>query len=78
MASVEITKEELAAIRSLKRLARNWPKSLRLFSWSGSLKVTKEDSDGKQAVVDHIFGIDNDGGDPSDDEVNQDAEVFWP
>lgn len=77
MAYVEITKEELSAIRSLERLARKWPDSLRLFSWAGSLQITKEDSDGRQATVQGIRGIENDGGDPGY-EINQDAEILWP
>ena len=77
MAYVKITKEEQSAIRSLERLARKWPDSLRMFSWSGSLQITKEDSDGRQATVQGIIGINNDGGDPGD-EINQDAEILWP
>ena len=61
------------AIRSLQRLARNWPDSLTLFSWSGSLHVFKSDEwdirDERATVasdytVDTIEGIPNDGGDP--------------
>lgn len=78
MAYVEITKEEQSAIRSLQRLARKWPKSLSLFSWSGSLQITKEDSNGMQAIVDGVEGISNDGGDPDRNQINQDAEILWP
>lgn len=63
---VSLTAEESAAIRALRRLAKKWPRTLTLFSWSGSLKVLKpgarrtyEESD-----VATITGIVNDGGDP--------------
>ena len=70
----DLTKEELNAINSLQRLAKRWPKSLWLFSASGSLKVMMYDEDGKRYMrnredMDHgaiaatIVGIPNDGGD---------------
>ena len=37
----DLTTEERAAVRALKRLARKWPRSLWLFSASGSLHVMK-------------------------------------
>lgn len=77
MAYVEITKEEQSAIRSFQRLARKWPKSLELFSWSGSLVVTKAGSEGRQVIVENIHGIRNDGGDPND-EIDQNADILWP
>lgn len=71
------TKEEQRAINSLKRLAKKWPDTLRLFSWSGSLTVWKNADDGQPCVVDYVSGISNDGGDPSSDEVDQFADVFF-
>lgn len=70
-----LTDEERKAIASLKRLAKRWPASLTLFSWSGSLVIFKSDEwraaktdsndhDSNPYVVDHISGIPNDGGDP--------------
>jgi hypothetical protein len=67
----EFTSEELAAIRSLKRLARKWPKTLTLLSMDGCLYVirtadlgTVETSpDGAPDVpIVQIDGIPNDGG----------------
>jgi len=74
MKDLDLTQEELASIRSLKRLAKKWPKSLWLFSGSGSLWVMKYKSDGSPGMtpsggvdpdfsVDVIAGIPNDGGD---------------
>jgi hypothetical protein len=57
---ITITPEELAAIRSLKRLAKKWPQSLRLFSWSGTLIVVKRNSDDIDALIAHIPNIPND------------------
>jgi hypothetical protein len=68
------TTEEQKAINSLKRLAKKWPKSLWLFSASGSLCVMRAGEDGEQAtlghggmdpsyILDNIHGIKNDGGD---------------
>ena len=63
MIQVVITKEEQKAIKSLQRLAKSWPESLILFSWSGSLVVMREVSD-RRADVASVHGIRNDGGDP--------------
>lgn len=71
---LEPTDEELAAIRALKRLAKKWPKSLWLFSASGTLCVMRYGPDGKQKTVSHggvdpdyvldsNINIPNDGGD---------------
>jgi hypothetical protein len=71
---VEPTAEEARAIASLKRLARKWPRSLWLFSASGTLCVMRRGEDGEHAITDQegidsaylidvIQGIDNDGGD---------------
>ncbi len=67
-----MTRAEAKAIAGLKALARRWPQTLKLFSWSGSLVVFKEDewAARKEAdemndyTVDTIAGIPNDGGDP--------------
>lgn len=68
-----LTAEERRAIDSLKRLAKKWPKSLWLFSASGSLEVMRCDESGDHAmdgegvdpryIVASIQGIPNDGGD---------------
>ena len=84
MSHIEITDEEARAIHSLKRLAKKWPQSLKLFSWSGSLKVTKLNNNRILSVVVDIEDIPNDGGDPShtpdEDDlcIDTDAEIMWP
>lgn len=74
---ITLTKEEELAINALKRVARKWPKSLWLFSGSGSLCVMKYKENSSRAmvrrggsdsvdpdyIVDVINNIDNDGGD---------------
>ena len=73
MTDLDATPEERKAINALKRLAKKWPKSLWLFSASGSLCVMRTDENGEHA---HIAGggadahyvletidIPNDGGD---------------
>ena len=67
---------EAAAIRSLQRLAKKWPQSLHLFSWSGSLKVTKRNSNDIDAAIADIDGIPNDGGDP-ELEPSTPGDTFW-
>lgn len=67
LSPLALTDEERRAIIALQRVAEKWPKTLLLFSWSGSLGVYKP-GDGrtfKEACVDRISGIPNDGGDPS-------------
>lgn len=67
-----LTEEENKAIRSLNHLAKKFPKTLALFSWSGMLCVCKHHSDDDNddsyefpwRVVTTIPGIANDGGDP--------------
>jgi hypothetical protein len=68
-----LTAKERKAIADLQKLADRWPKSLTLFSWSGSLVIFKTDEweargfeyeDANDYTVDHINGIPNDGGDP--------------
>lgn len=65
------TKEEEKLINSLKRLARKWKETgcdLMIFSWAGTLCVVKKscinDEVFEDGVVDRIYGITNDGGDP--------------
>lgn len=70
---IDPTEEERRAIATLKRLARRWPKSLWLFSTSGSLCVMRFRQDGERARVDGggmdpdyclaTIDISNDGGD---------------
>jgi hypothetical protein len=71
--SIEPTADELRAMRALRRLAKTWPKSLWLFSASGSLCVMRARQDGNHYITpdggidpDYVFGtinIPNDGGD---------------
>ena len=83
---ITITPEEAAAIQSLKRLAKKWPRSLRLFSWSGTLMVVKRNSDDIDAEIAIIEGIPNDGGDPNASPdvpgntfwIDTEPEIVWP
>jgi hypothetical protein len=82
---ITITLEEAAAIRSLKRLAKKWPESLRLFSWSGTLIVVKRNNDDIDAEIATIEGIPNDGGDPNaspdvagETWIDTELEILWP
>lgn len=75
MSDIKLTMEERLAIRALKRISRNWPKSLWLFSANGTLHVMKCKPDGSRAVtamdcdvMDPGYSVDtvnipNDGGD---------------
>jgi hypothetical protein len=69
----DLTAKERKAIGDLKRVAATWPKSLWLFSASGTLCVMMKDADGERVrhpagnvdaawVADDIR-IENDGGD---------------
>ena len=69
---MEVTAEEARAIKSLERVAQNWPKSLWLFSASGTLHVMKyADNGDRMRVFDGMdpdasvttINISNDGGD---------------
>jgi hypothetical protein len=71
---IELTNEEKKCIRDLKRIAAKWPKSLWLFSGSGTLYVMRKGKDGisvyrgKEGGVDQEYTVDkidipNDGGD---------------
>lgn len=44
---MKLTKEEKQAIKSLERLARNWPETLWLFSAAGILHIVKK-ADGER------------------------------
>lgn len=60
---------EKQAIRRLERLAKSWPSTLTLLSWSGSLIVLRtEDVRSGRSLQDApshtVLGIPNDGGDP--------------
>lgn len=62
-----LTEIEMKAVRTLQRLGKTWPKTLKLFSWSGSLVIFDVDddlSDANASVLAKISGIINDGGDP--------------
>jgi hypothetical protein len=75
--SDDLTPEEKHAIAALKRLAKRWPKSLWLYSASGTLNVMRCEPDGVQHfrpcgrsegvdpdyIVATVDGIPNDGGD---------------
>ena len=67
-----MTREEVDIIRSLHRLAKRWPPTLKLVSMGGSLHVIHTDDtrfhEGDaitrgEVVLDTIHGIPNDGGD---------------
>ena len=70
---MNLTKEEYNAINTLHRLSKKWPKTLWLFSASGSLYVMKKDKEGRHAETSiggmdpdysvAIVDIENDGGD---------------
>ncbi len=62
----KLTPDEAKAIAALRRLAKTWPQTLSLFSWSGSLIVMDATmTPGAAAELEAIHGILNDGGDPS-------------
>lgn len=63
---VELTKEEVKAIASLKRLSKKWPRSLMLFAGGAGLTVRKPVEDefpDDRYVVAEIYNIPADGGD---------------
>jgi hypothetical protein len=59
---------EKQAIAALERLAKRWPDTLTLFSWSGSLQCVDAEQLHEQGLAlpvgPVIQGIDNEGGDP--------------
>lgn len=76
----DLTDDERKAIDGLVRVARKWPETLGIFSWSGSLVVTDRAPEvldamdagdfGEIRTIDNvplaIQGITNGGGDPSE------------
>ncbi len=71
---MNLTLREKQAIAALEKLAKRWPKTLWLFSASGSLEVHKYSPLGERRIllgggidpdgcVVTIYGIDSDGGD---------------
>ena len=56
----DLTDEERRAIRALRRLEKIWPRSLWLFSASGSLRVMKNGDDGERLMT-HGGGVDPNG-----------------
>ena len=70
---VPLTVQERKAIQALKRVAKIWPKSLWLFSASGTLNVMRYNADGTSPTctngsADQAYAVDtisiaNDGGD---------------
>jgi hypothetical protein len=63
---IKLTKAEKKAIEDLEKLAETWPKSLMLFSNSGSLYVLKVPRDQEVSMefeVTYIPYIPNEGGD---------------
>lgn len=65
-----LTPSEARAVAALERLARRWPRALRLFSTNGTLQVLKP-GEGRTFVsglVTSISGIPNGGGDPDIDD----------
>lgn len=73
MSEIEANAAEQKAINALRRLAKTWPKSLWLFSASGTLCVMQRSPDGEKAKVrgggmdqEYVLttiNIPNDGGD---------------
>ncbi len=71
--SEELSAAERKAIRTLENLAESWPKTLWLYSASGTLNVMRVNEDGQRAYTpgggvdpDYIVAdieIPNDGGD---------------
>lgn len=67
MSEITITQAERKAIEQLQKLARTWPKTLSLFSNSGTLEVHKNAGTDEpytdDSFIQDIYGITNDGGD---------------
>lgn len=61
----KITRAEARAIKALQYTASIWPKTIKLFSWSGTLRVLKpgEGRTFHEASI-AVVSIPNDGGDP--------------
>ena len=54
---MELTKQEEIAIKALKKVSKNWPKSLWLFSANGTLCVMRKNEQGQHAILES-WGID--------------------
>lgn len=73
MSSRDLTDEERKAVKSLERLAKKWPDTLMLFSWSGTLHVMLAEDVERAYMADRGYDdasittidIRNDGGDPN-------------
>ena len=66
-----LTNAERRAVAAFERLARRWPRTLRLFSRNGTLTVLKP-GDGRtidEATITTTLAIPNDGGDPDGDDL---------
>jgi hypothetical protein len=64
-----LTQDERSVISALERLAKRWPDSLTLFSWSDSTAWRDNDRErngisASDVTICTIEGIPNDGGDP--------------
>lgn len=53
----KLTKDELRAIKALKRMAKKWPSSLWLFAGGGQLWVMRYGDDGDAAMTE-FGGVD--------------------
>lgn len=66
----ELTRDEVNAVRAMRRVANRFPPGLGIFSWSGRLYIVKLDERGGMpdciecAIVGEYLPITNDGGDP--------------
>ena len=70
---MQLTDKERNAVVLVRKLALKWPKSLWLFSASGSLWIMKKNEDGEKAMLSNggvdpdyqiaLVTIENDGGD---------------
>lgn len=66
-----LTPEEARVVRTLKRLAKTWPRNLVLFAGSGdTLSIRRDPGDGgfvgSEYEIEFVRGIRNDGGDGGD------------
>lgn len=70
MSNLRLTDDEKQAIHEISVISQRWPKSLKLWSWSGALHIIKP-GDGRtfaEADIVVLSGIPNDGGDPNSNE----------
>ena len=62
----DLTAKEQEAVMKMKKLAMTWPRTLSLFSNSGTLEIHKNGKGEpytEDSLVGEIYGIKNDGGD---------------